>query len=165
MQQMTLVTVICFGLFNTAPVSATTPVSTDRQGDIQAIEALYATWRQAVETGDIPEYVSLLHPDVRLLPPGAQAISSAADYEAFLQPVFATATYRIEVQQMPQIHIRDNVAVAEYQYTIHLQLKDAANRVTEPGALTAGKTTARYFDVLLKEAGQWRVWRHSWQVY
>ena len=58
-----------------------------------------------------------------------------------------------------------DMAVAEYEYLIHLDMKESAEAISEPGALTASKTQSRYFDVLLKgEDGQWKVWRHTWQV-
>lgn len=133
--------------------------------DIAAIDALYARWRTAVEGADIPGYVSVLHPDVRLMPPGAADIVSAAAYEAFLGPVFADATYRIEVLAMPEIEILGDVAVARYEYAIHLALKDPARGISEPGALTASRTASRYFDVLRRMPnGQWGVWRHTWNA-
>ena len=150
---------ICFAVLSAALV----PAYAD---DAQAIDKLYAEWRNAVEAADIERYVSVLHDDVRLLPPGADPIVSAAAYGAFLVPVFESATYKIIVDQAPQIDIVGNVAVAEYVYTIDLKLKNPDQGVSEPGALTASRTQSRYFDVLLKnDAGQWRVWRHSWQAF
>ncbi|MCC5871088.1 MAG: nuclear transport factor 2 family protein [Gammaproteobacteria bacterium] len=131
--------------------------------DIQEIDALYATWREAVETGDIPQYVSVLHPEVRLLPPGAAAIVGADNYGRFLEPVFAAADYRIEVIEPHSIEVVGDVAVAEYTYVVHLDMKAEAEGINEPGALTDARTVARYFDVLKKVDGQWRVWRHFWQ--
>ena len=133
--------------------------------DVAAIDALYAEWRSAVEDASIDRYVAILHPDVRLLPPGAEPIVSAKAYGEFLVPVFDTATYKIEVGQMPQIDVVGDTAVAEYIYSIELTLKNPDVQVNEPGALTANRTTSRYFDVLRKnDDGQWRVWRHSWQA-
>lgn len=130
--------------------------------DRREIEALYALWRDAVETADIPKYVSVLHPDVRLLPPGAAAIVGAANYGRFLEPVFAAADYRIEVIEPHVIEVLDGVAVAEYAYVIHLEMKADAQGISEPGALTDARTAARYFDVLKKLDGRWVVWRHLW---
>ena len=131
----------------------------------QDIQNLYATWRTAVERSDIKGYVSLLHPKVRMLPPGAAAIDGADNYEQFLQPVFATATYEIIVEALPVISVLGDVAVAQYDYTILLHRKDPEVGVAEPGALTAQRTRSRYFDVLRRmNNGAWRVWRHSWQV-
>jgi ketosteroid isomerase-like protein len=136
--------------------------STD--ADVAEIQALYATWREAVTTADIPKYVSVLHPEVRMIPPGAEVVDSAARYEKFLQPVFKTATYKIEVDRYARVDVVGDYAVAEYDYTIHLTLKDPDQQVTEPGALTASITAARYFDVLRKDPeGQWKIWRHTWQ--
>lgn len=133
--------------------------------DINAIDALYARWRAAVEGADIPGYVSVLHPDVCLMPPGAADIVGAANYAAFLGPVFSDATYRIEVLSMPAIEVLGDVAVARYEYAIHLQLKDPGRQVSEPGALTAARTASRYFDVLRRKPdGDWGVWRHTWNA-
>ncbi len=132
--------------------------------DLATIDRLYADWRAAVERADIPGYVAVLHPDVRLLPPGAEPIVGAASYAQFLEPVFAAADYRIEVVQAPSVEVFGDLALAEYEYVIHLQLKDAGVGVEQPGALTAERTTARYIDVLRRGAeGRWTVYRHAWQ--
>tara|TARA_B110000977_G_scaffold7648_1_gene10462 strand:- start:15 stop:470 length:456 start_codon:yes stop_codon:yes gene_type:complete len=135
-----------------------------RADEVKQIEELYAQWREAVATADIPSYVSVLDPDVRLIPPGADVIEGAAHYAQFLTPVFEAATYRIEVITPPMVEVLDDIAIAEYEYVIHLELKNPAQGVTEAGALTASRTEARYFDVLRKnESGEFRVWRHTWQ--
>lgn len=136
--------------------------SPSHDADVREIDALYATWREAVETADIPKYVSVLHPEVRLLPPGAAAIVGAANYGRFLEPVFAAADYRIEVVEPHVIEVLGDLAVAEYAYIIHLDMKADAEGISEPGALTDARTAARYFDVLKKVDGRWRVWRHLW---
>ena len=136
--------------------------SDDVARDVAQIEALYASWRQAVQASDIDGYIGILHADVRLLPPGAAAVDGRENYAAFLEPVFATATYEIEVHQMPRVEVIGDAAIAEYDYTIHLTLKNPDVGISEPGALTASSTTARYFDVLRREDGRWAVWRHSW---
>jgi ketosteroid isomerase-like protein len=155
---------IVIGIVSLAACQVSRPAdAADTAGDLRQIEALYASWREAVETGNIAQYVAVLHPQVRLLPPGAEAIVSAAGYGRFLEPVFASADYRIEVIRPPQFEILGDVAVAEYEYVIHLTLKDPGSGITEPGALTAERTAARYFDVLRRlPDGQWRVWRHMW---
>ena len=135
-----------------------------RADEVKPIEELYAQWREAVATADIPSYVSVLDPDIRLIPPGADVIEGAAHYAQFLTPVFEAATYRIEVITPPMVEVLDDIAIAEYEYVIHLELKNPAQGVTEAGALTASRTEARYFDVLRKnESGEFRVWRHTWQ--
>ena len=132
--------------------------------DVAAIEAVYATWREAVTDGDIPKYVSVLHPAVRMIPPGAEVVENASSYEAFLQPVFAGATYRIRIDRPARIDVVGDYAVAEYDYTIFLTLKDPNQQINQPGALTESESAARYFDVLRKDSqGQWKVWRHTWQ--
>ena len=135
------------------------------ENDVERIEALYAGWREAVRTADIPGYVSVLHPDVRLIPPGADVIEGAAGYAKFLEPVFKDADYVIEVTAPQVITVVDDIAVAEYEYVIHLTLKNPDRGISEPGALTASRSEARYFDVLRKKAdGKWSIWRHTWQA-
>ena len=139
-------------------------MSTSTDGDAAAIRKLYADYLRAVESGDIAGYVRVLHPDVRLLPPGADAIDGAENYGRFLAPVLGSATYRIEVVREPIIDVLGDVAYAEYDYVIHLTLKNPERGISEPGALTASRTSARYLDVLRKAAdGRWSVWRHAWQ--
>jgi ketosteroid isomerase-like protein len=128
------------------------------------IETLYAEYRGAVEASSLAGYLRVLHPEVRLLPPGAPAIDTAQRYGEFLAGVFGAATYRVEVLRAPEVRVFGDVAIAEYDYTIHLARKDPAVGVTEPGALTEAATTSRYLDVLRRGAdGAWRIWRHSWQ--
>lgn len=140
------------------------PTSTLASDDEREILALYATWREAVANADIPLYVSVLHPEIRLIPPGADVIVGADHYRSFLGPVFASANYNIEVASPAKIDVLGDIAVAEYEYVIHLSLHDQAVGIDQPGALTDSRTEARYFDVLRKNAkGQWQVWRHTWQ--
>ncbi|MBQ73603.1 MAG: hypothetical protein CMQ20_01105 [Gammaproteobacteria bacterium] len=131
--------------------------------DIQQIEQLYSNWREAVETADIQRYVTALHPNIRLFPPGAEVIDTAANYAKFLVPVFAAADYQIEVKRAPVADVIGDFAVVEYEYIIHLKLKNPEEGVSEPGAMTASRSEARYFDVLRKTDGKWKVWRHTWQ--
>ena len=153
---------LLFAALLTAGTTSNSTASTSHDADVREIEALYATWREAVEAADIPKYVSVLHPDVRLLPPGAAAIAGAANYGRFLEPVFAAADYRIEVIAPQEIEVLGDLAVAEYAYVVDLELKADAEGISEPGALTDARTVARYFDVLKKVDGRWLVWRHLW---
>lgn len=138
--------------------------SAESSAERRKIEKLYAEYREAVEASSLAGYLRVLHPDVRLLPPGAPAIDTAKRYGEFLQGVFGAATYRVEVLRAPEVSVLGDVALAEYDYTIHLARKDPNVGVTEPGALTEAKTTSRYLDVLRRDAsGEWRIWRHSWQ--
>jgi ketosteroid isomerase-like protein len=156
-------TLVLAGLSMAAAFTAGT-VLADTESDVEAIDGLYAGWRAAVESADIPGYVAVLHEDVRLLPPGAAPIVGAANYAQFLEPVFAAADYRIEVLRSPVIEVFGDVALAEYEYVIHLALKNAEVGVQQPGALTAERTSARYIDVLRRNAsGRWAVYRHAWQ--
>ena len=92
-------------------------------------------------------------------------MQDASSYADFLQPVFEAATYKIEVESYPKVTLAGDIAVTEYIYTIVLDLKNPDQGVAEPGALTANRTTARYFDVLRKTEDGWRVWRHTWHNY
>jgi ketosteroid isomerase-like protein len=133
--------------------------------DTDRIARLYANWRTAVESADIPGYVRVLHEDVTLMPPGAPDIQGAARYAEFLGPVFERATYRIEVVAPPAVEVLGDVAVARYEYVVHLRLKNPERAVSEPGALTASRTASRYFDVLRRRAdGGWAVWKHTWNA-
>lgn len=138
--------------------------SRDSASERSKIETLYAEYRVAVETSSLAGYLRVLHPEVRLLPPGAPAIDTAKRYGEFLAGVFGAATYRVEVLRAPEVSVLGDVAVAEYDYTIHLTRKDPSVGVTARGALTEDATTSRYLDVLRRDAdGAWRIWRHSWQ--
>jgi ketosteroid isomerase-like protein len=107
----------------------------------------------------------VLHPEVRLLPPGAAPIVGAQRYAGFLEPVFEKAAYRIEVISGPAIDVVGDLATAEYVYRIHITLRDPEVAITEQGALSAQRTLSRYFDVLRKkENGDWAIWRHTWTV-
>ncbi len=147
-----------------ADTNTDTDTDTDTSADVAAITALYANWRKAVESADIPGYVSVLDANVRLLPPDAEAIVGSAGYGKFLEPVFEAADYKIEVVRSPVIEVIGDVAVAEYDYIIHLKLKNTNVGVQQAGALTAERTSARYIDVLRRNAeGKWAVYRHAWQ--
>ena len=137
----------------------------DASAERRKIENLYVEYRKAVESGSLAGYLRVLHPDVRLLPPGAPAIDTAQRYGEFLKGVLSVATYTIEVNRAPEVVVVGDVAVAEYDYTVHLSRNDPEVGVTEPGALTAPATSSRYLDVLRRDpAGEWRIWRHSWQA-
>lgn len=152
-----LISVWLWHLFGVTAVAA--------QTDVARIEQLYADYRSAVETSSIPGYLSALHPDVRLLPPGATPIVGAERYAGFLEPVFEKATYRIEVISGPEVEVVGDLAIAEYVYRVYLTLIDPGVDITQEGALSAQQTTSRYLDVLRKkENGDWAIWRHTWTV-
>jgi ketosteroid isomerase-like protein len=155
--------IILLLLINLASIQAAPEESPVVSADRQLIQQLYSNWREAVHTADIPRYLEALHPDVRLIPPGAEVIDGAANYAKFLAPVFESANYKIEIKQAQVIDVVGDFAVAEYEYIIHLRLKNPEKNVAEPGALTASRTEVRYFDVLRKTDGKWGVWRHTWQ--
>ncbi len=145
------------------PVLAAESAEESALEDTDAIVALYAKWRLAVETADIPAYVSVLSEDVKLMPPDADAIIGKQGYGAFLEPVFAAATYTIEVPVHPEVIVMEDIAVAEYEYVIHLDMKAGAE-ISEPGAITVARSHNRYFDVLKRINGEWLIWRHLWRT-
>lgn len=51
----------------------------DEAADVAVIDALYARWREAVESADVPGHVAVLHSDVRMLPRDADAVVGAAN--------------------------------------------------------------------------------------
>lgn len=131
--------------------------------DIEKILQLYKDYLVAVESSDLEGYLDVLHPEIRLLPPGAPTIAGAENYAEFLVPVFDTAVYRIDVESDYLVEVVDDIATSEYIYTVHLTLKDPSVGVTQEGALTAQRTRSRYFDVLRKKPdGEWAIWRHTW---
>ena len=69
--------------------------------DGEQIAALYADWRSAVESGNIPGYVDVLHPDISLRPPGVAGLDGRANYREFLGPVFESARYEITMRHSP----------------------------------------------------------------
>ena len=140
-------------------------LATQANPDADRIEKLYVDYRKAVETSSIDGYVAVLHPEVRLMPPGTPVIDGAEHYASFLEPVFATAVYRIDVLSYPEIEVVGDMATAQYEYVVHLTLKDPEVGVDQRGALTEQRTRSRYLDVLRrKDDGQWAIWRHSWTV-
>jgi len=160
-----LIVALCIAVLGACGGTQDTAAGADTAAETARIEQLYAEYRDAVEAGSIAGYLDVLHPQVRLLPPGADAIDGAERYAGFLEPVFATATYDIEVVSLPNVHVVGDMAVAEYDYVIHITLKDPDTGITQEGALTAQRTRSRYFDVLRKKAdGDWAIWRHTWSV-
>ena len=148
-----------------AAAAEPTPAAVDTDLDVDRITALYADWREAVQTADIPRYVAVLDPEVRLIPPGAEDIVGAGGYGAFLEPVFRDADYEIEVVQPPQVEVLGDYALARYVYTIEISLKNPDQGIQQPGALTAARNHMKYFDVLRRQDdGGWRVWRHTWNA-
>ena len=86
------------------------PFSAEHQIDTREIEALYAEWKIAVEESNIDAYLSNLHDEIRLRPPAGNPINGIENYRRFLGPVFASATYLIEVDRMPIINIFGDIA-------------------------------------------------------
>ena len=131
--------------------------------DGEQIAALYADWRSAVESGNIPGYVDVLHPDISLRPPGVAGLDGRANYREFLGPVFDSARYEITVDTPPNVTLLGDTAIVEYDYTILRHPIVDADAKLEPGALVAAKTSAHYIDIVTRDGqGQWKVRLHSW---
>ena len=125
---------------------------------------LYKTWVVAVEEGDIESYVSVLHEDVKLMPPTSEPFEGKEKYKEFLKPVFESADYEIEVEVEPSVEFLGDIAIAEYEYVIYLKLKEGRSEIDQPGALQATRNHNAYFDVLIKNSkGKWVVYRHTWR--
>ena len=131
-----------------------------------SIERLYASWRNAVEAGSIESYVNVLHDDISLRPPGVSGIDGKSNYATFLVPVFATASYEIQIDTPPKISVLGDTAIVEYDYTITRNVTDESAGELAPGAIQAATTSAHYIDVVTQYSkGNWRVRLHSWSDY
>lgn len=136
---------------------------TDNAADVAAIEAMYAKWRTAVETGHIPGYLASLDDNITMIPPGGPDVEGVDAYEEFLGPVFTVASYRIETVSPAKIEVHGDWALARYRYVIRLTMKDEGE-VAE-GALTAPANDSKYFDVLKRQAdGSWKTYIHTWNA-
>jgi ketosteroid isomerase-like protein len=67
------------------------------------ILGLYQSWRDAVESANIDGYIAVLHADISLRPPGAQGLDGRDNYSAFLDPVFDSASYEIQIDNAPSV--------------------------------------------------------------
>ena len=133
-------------------------------GETREILDLYKTWVVAVEEGDIESYVSVLHEDVKLMPPTSEPFEGKERYKEFLKPVFTSADYEIDVKVEPSVEFLGDVAIAEYEYVIYLKLKEGQSEIDQPGALQATRNHNAYFDVLIRNSkGRWVVYRHTWR--
>ena len=151
---------LCIGTLVAANTS-----SADRLSDITEIKTLYANWKLAVEESDIDAYLSNLHDEIRLRPPAGSPITGITNYRRFLGPVFASATYLIEVDRAPSITIFGDMAVAEYDYTIIRNTLQNALVKLDSGAITSSMSPSSYVDILRKrENGAWAVFLHTWRA-
>ncbi len=132
--------------------------------EVREILDLYKTWVAAVEEGDIESYVSVLHEDVKLMPPTSEPFEGKEKYKEFLKPVFTSADYEIDVKVGPSVEFLGDIAIAEYEYVIYLKLKEGQSKIDQPGALQATRSHNAYFDVLIRNSeGKWVVYRHTWR--
>ena len=134
-----------------------------QQNDIDAINALYTDWREAVEGGSIPGYLACLDPDIRMMAPGAPDVHGIGNYEVFLGPVFDGASYKIEQRGDINIEVIGDMAIARYDYVIRVNLFGQSDDITSDGALTSAVNDMRYFDTLRRQAdGSWKCYTHIW---
>ncbi len=138
--------------------------SGQNETDTTAILGLYQSWRDAVENANIDGYVAVLHADISLLPPGAQGLDGRDNYSAFLDPVFDSASYEIQIDNAPSVTFLGDAAIVEYDYTIFRRADVDSTADLPPGAIAVAKTSAHYIDVVTRDSsGAWKVRLHSWQ--
>ena len=126
----------------------------DGADDIAAIRAVYAGWNAAVESGNIVGYLAALDEDVELMPTDAPPIRGRDNYAGFLEPVFATDSFEIEIADTGTIEVDGDLAWARYDYIIH--------RLPEGGAARIS-SYRKFLDVLRRQPdGSWRVLKHIW---
>ncbi len=141
------------------------PSLAEEQQDIEKIKTLYSNWKIAVESSDIDSYLSSLHEDIRLRPPGGDSVDGVENYRSFLGPVFSSATYQIQIDKPPVVTIFGNTAIAEYDYTIQRTAFKNANIKLGKGALTESISPSSYVDFLRKrDNGSWSVYLHTWRA-
>ncbi len=122
--------------------------------DIVAIRALYHAWNEAVEGSDIAGYLAALDTDVELLPADAPPVRGRDSYGVFLQPVFASDAFEIEVVVAPSVQVDGDLAYARYDYIIHRMPVGGEARIS---------SYRKFLDVLRRQPdGSWRVFKHTW---
>ena len=132
--------------------------------DTSEILGLYQNWRDAVESANIDGYVAVLHADISLRPPGAKGLDGRDNYSAFLDPVFDSASYEIQIDNAPSVTFLGDAAIVEYDYTIFRRADVDSTADLPPGAIAIAKTSAHYIDVVSRDSsGAWKVRLHSWQ--
>ena len=142
---------------------ALTPgASTALADDKTAIGALYDRWDIAVQSSSVEQYTAVLDEHVRLILPGAPDIQGRDNYGAFLQNVLPVADYKLSLVGPIDIEVFGDIAITEYHKKVEMTLHEA-QKVSEPGALTADISINKYIDVLRRQSdGSWRVYRHAW---
>jgi ketosteroid isomerase-like protein len=124
------------------------------QDEVARINQLYEDWFRAVEEGDIPLYLSVLDPEIELIPTDADPIKATANYGEFLVGVFASNRFKIERLGDKEIEVREDLAYARYDYNI-IRTDVASGKVYE--------SKRNFVDVLRKNSdGDWHVFKHIW---
>lgn len=132
----------------------TVPTVPTVEEDITAIRALYAGWNEAVEASNVAGYVSVLDPEVELLPTGAPPIAGSAGYADMLEGVFSTNTYKIVPLTPATIEVAGDWAWTRYNYVIHR---------TPIGSQETFSPERKFLDILRRQPdGSWGVYRHMW---
>lgn len=122
--------------------------------DLAAINQLYEDWFRAVEEGDIPLYLSVLDPEIELIPTDADPIKATSNYGEFLVGVFASNRFKIERLGDKEIVVRDDLAYARYDYNIIRT--DVETEQVYP-------SKRNFIDILRKNSdGKWHVYKHIW---
>lgn len=122
--------------------------------DVQTIRALQEHWNAAVETSDIDGYLSILDPEIELLPTDAPPIVGKEAYRAMLEGVFATDTFRIDVLDTSAVEVAGDWAWSRYDYVIHR---------TPIGTDQTFSSRRKYLDILRRQDdGSWAVYKHIW---
>ncbi len=131
--------------------------------DTLAIKNLYESWHVAVEASNIDGYINSLDKNITLIPPGGPIISGSDNYRVFLEPVFDSATYKIEDGDY-DIEIIGDIAIVRSRQTVYLTFKDNTDKIASEGALQKNITTSDYLDVLKRQVdGSWKCLVHTWQ--
>ena len=152
-------------IFFTALLSLSgTTAASQNETNTTKILGLYQSWRDAVESANIDGYIAVLHADISLRPPGAQGLDGRDNYSAFLDPVFDSASYEIQIDNAPSVTFLGDAAIVEYDYTIYRRAHVDSTVDLPPGAIAIAKTSAHYIDVVARDSsGNWKVRLHSWQ--
>jgi uncharacterized protein (TIGR02246 family) len=122
--------------------------------DVAAIRALQASWNAAVEASSVEGYLTVLDPEIELLPTDAPPIRGKEGYGAMLEGVFATDTFEIEVKDPGTVEVAGDWAWARYDYVIHR---------TPIGGDETFSSERKFLDIMRRQPdGSWGVYRHIW---
>jgi len=148
-----LLILIIIGLVVTMATTNRAAMS-NSEAEVAQINQLYEDWFRAVEEGDIPLYLSVLDPEIELIPTDGDPIHATASYGEFLVGVFASNSFKIERFGDKEIMVREDLAYARYDYNI-IRTDVATGKVYE--------SKRNFVDILRKNSnGEWHVFKHIW---